>query len=246
MIVERHLDWPACANVRDLGGLRTTDGSTTRWRSVIRSDSLDRLAPAGWEALEGYGVRTVIDLRSDVEREAEPYACGLKVVPVPIEDDTDEEFIQQWRPFSTPHYYRAALERWPRRMAAALAAIAGAGPGGVVIHCGLGRDRTGLVVMLMLALAGVPPDEIATDYELSVGRLPPLDVDALLSKPSNVNARTRRELDDDIASERRRREGMSDREAILAALAALDVAGYLQFAGLDDDDLRAVRTRLEP
>ena len=89
MTVERHLDWPGCANVRDLGGLRTADGRTTRWRSVIRSDSLDRLTPAGWEALEGYGVQTVIDLRNDIEREADPYACGLAVVAVPIEDDSD-------------------------------------------------------------------------------------------------------------------------------------------------------------
>lgn len=245
MIVERHLDWPGCANVRDLGGLSTTDGRSTRWRSVIRSDNLDRLTPAGWEALAGYGVQTVIDLRNDIEREAEPYPCGLEVVPVPIEDDTDEEFIRQWRPFSTPHYYRAALERWPKRTAAAFAAIARAGPGGVVIHCGLGRDRTGLVVMLLLALARVTPDEIAADYEMSAGRLPPLDVAAFLSKPSNVNARTRRELDDDSARERRRRESMSDREAILASLAGLDVAAYLRAAGLEADDLHAVRTRLE-
>ena len=246
MTVERHLDWPGCANVRDLGGLRTTDGRTTRWRSVIRSDSLDRLTPAGWEALERYGVQTVIDLRNDIEREAEPYACGLVVVPVPIEDDTDEEFIQQWRPFSTPHYSRAALERWPHRTAAAFAAIARAGHGGVVIHCGLGRARTGLVVMLMLALAGVAADEIASDYEMSAGRLPPLDLDAFLSKPSNVNARTRGELEDDIATERRGRQHMSDREAIITALDGLDVAAYLRAAGLDEDHLQAVRARLEP
>ena len=246
MTVARHLHWAGCANVRDLGGLRTIGGRTTPWRSVIRSDGLDRLTPAGWEALEGYGVQTVIDLRNDIEREAEPYTCDVTVVPVPIEDDTDDDFIRRWRPFSTPHYYRAALERWPHRTAAALVAIARAGSGGVVIHCGLGRDRTGLVVMLALALAGVPPDEIATDYELSAGRLPPLDVDALLDRPSNVNARSRRELEDDFATERRRRQKMSDREAMLATLASLDVAAYLRAAGVDDDDLQAVRTRLEP
>lgn len=103
MAVERHLNWHNCSNVRDLGGLPTVDGRTTRRRAVIRSDSLDRLSRGGWGALEAYGVRTIIDPRSDIEREAEPYTCGLTVVNVPVEDDTDKEFIGRWRPFSTPH-----------------------------------------------------------------------------------------------------------------------------------------------
>ena len=87
-----------------------------------------------------------------------------------------------------PHYYGAALERWPERAAAAVAAVARAEPGGVVVHCGLGRDRTGLVTMLLLALVGVAPQDIADDCELSTSRLPPLDADRLLSNPSRVNA----------------------------------------------------------
>ncbi len=158
--VERHLEWHDCSNVRDLGGLPTLDGHMTRRRAVSRADSLDRLTRDGWGALEEYGVRTIIDLRNDVEREAEPYTCGLSVVHVPIEDDTDGEFIELWRPFSTPHYYGAALERWPERTVAAVREVARAGPGGVVVHCGRGRDRTGLVAVLLLALAGVHPDDI--------------------------------------------------------------------------------------
>src|SRR5215212_1162380 len=138
MTVERRLAWPNCLNVRDLGGLPVAGGTTTRWREVIRADSLDRLTADGWQALEAYGVATIIDLRNDIERDAEPYACAVPVVWVPIEDDTDEEFIRQWRPFSTPHYYAAALSRWPQRTASAVRAVARAGAGGVVIHCGMG------------------------------------------------------------------------------------------------------------
>ena len=80
------------------------DGRRTRWNAVVRSDSLDRLTRAGWGALEAHGVRTIIDLRNAVERDAEPYTCRSPVLPVAVEDDTDEEFVRQWRTFSSPHY----------------------------------------------------------------------------------------------------------------------------------------------
>ena len=109
---------------------------------------------------------------------------------------------------------------------------------------GLGRDRTGLVTTLLLALVGVVPHDIADDDELSTSRLPPLDVDRLLGNPSHVNARSRRQLEDDLSSERRRREQTPDRDAIIATLSSLDVAAYLRAAGLDEHDLTAVRARL--
>lgn len=242
--MERHLAWPDCVNARDLGGLPTTDGRCTRAAAVVRSDSLDRLTDAGWRALEAHGIRTIVDLRNDVERDAEPYACATAVVHVPIEDDTDRDFVDRWRPFSTPHYYAAALARWPDRAAAAVRAVARAQPGGVVVHCGLGRDRTGLVTMLLLAVAGVGPDDIAADYELSTTRLPPLDVDRLLSTPSHVNPRSRQELAADLATERRRRARMGDRDVLVGLLSSLDAASYLRRAGVDDADLAALRTRL--
>ncbi|MDQ3896162.1 MAG: tyrosine-protein phosphatase, partial [Actinomycetota bacterium] len=224
----RHLAWEGCVNARDLGGMPTGDGRGTRWGAVVRCDSVDRLTAEGWRALERHGIRTIVDLRNDVERAAAPYTCDLDVVHVPIEDDTDREFVRRWRPFSTPHYYAAALAQWPDRAAGAVAAVARARPGGVVVHCGLGRDRTGLIVMLLLALVGVAPEDIADDYELSAGRLPPPDPDALVASASLVNPRSRSQLEDDLATERRRRGERSDREALLGTLDALDVAAYLR------------------
>jgi protein-tyrosine phosphatase len=55
-----------------------------------------------------------------------------------------------------------------------VAAVADARPGGVLVHWTIGRDRAGLVSLLLLALAGVAPADIADDYELSNPRLEPL------------------------------------------------------------------------
>jgi protein-tyrosine phosphatase len=69
--------------------------------------------------------------------------------------------------FGTPLYYGPHLERFPERSAAVMRAIARARPGGVVFHCAGGRDRSGQIAMLVLALAGVPTADIVADYGLS-------------------------------------------------------------------------------
>src|SRR5438132_7958171 len=45
--------------------------------------------------------------------------------------------------------------------------------GGVLVHCHVGRDRTGMVCALALSVAGVPAAAIAEDYALSAERLRP-------------------------------------------------------------------------
>jgi protein tyrosine/serine phosphatase len=221
---ERVLTWEGCMNVRDLGGLRTSDGRLTQWGSIVRSDTPARLSAAGWSALYAYGIRTIITLRTDglVETELDvtpPYA-DLATVQMAIEDFTDAEFVQQcvesdlW---CTPLYYRDALRRWPERHAAVISAVAQARPGGVVFHCIRGNDRTGIIALLLLALAGVTPAEIVADYELS----PDPDRAEILARHQSTV-----------------------REAILSALDGLDIERYLAAGGVSQADLAAVRQRL--
>lgn len=237
MTADRHLDWDGCYNARDLGGLRTADGRTTRWGAVVRSDAPDRLTPPGWSALKAHGIRTIIDLRNGDERHANaiPPAAELATVHVPLDDPADIEFWQHWRDsglWGTPLYYRPFLDRKPQRCAAAVAAVAHAQPGGVLVHCGAGRDRTGLITLLLLALVGVAPDDIAADYELSIDRL------------RLFYAQAGREDASIKINEVLAREDTSARAAILATLASLDVDAYLRTGGLSDGDLAAVRARL--
>jgi protein-tyrosine phosphatase len=175
-VIARHLDWEGCFNVRDLGGLPTTDGRATRRGALVRADALDGLTAAGWHALRAFGVRTVIDLRNDDERAGDvaPRPEGVTTIELPLDSSDDREFWRVWDSgpqFGTPLYYRPHLERFPQRSAAVLSAIATAPTGGVAFHCGGGRDRAGQIAMLALALVGVAPDEIAADYALSAERL---------------------------------------------------------------------------
>jgi len=156
----RDLAWEGCVNVRDLGGLPTADGRTVRFGALVRSDHLDRLTAAGWRALWDHGVRTIVDLRDPDERQPDisPRPPGLATSEIPLEDLSDTAFWQEWRRFCcTPLYYQAFLDRAPDRVAAVVRAVADAEPGGVVVHCGHGRDRTGLVTLVLLSLAGSRP-----------------------------------------------------------------------------------------
>ena len=171
--MERHLSWDGCINVRDLGGL-----GRIRHGALVRADALQQLSAEGWRALERHGVRTVIDLRNpdEIGEDAAPRPPGLTTIRIPLDGMEDTEFWDVWmhRPeFGTPHYYGPWLERFPDRARHVLSEIAGAEPGGVAIHCVGGKDRTGLVTMLVLAAAGVPAEDAAEDYALSLERLGP-------------------------------------------------------------------------
>ncbi|GAA2590645.1 tyrosine-protein phosphatase [Winogradskya consettensis] len=229
MTGERHLDWAGCLNIRDLGNLPTADGGVTRWGAVVRADSLDRLTPQGWAALHAHGIRTVVDLREDDERSlTADRPAGVTVVHVPLDDNADTGFWYRCIDDDidgTPLYYRPFLTHKAERCAAALTAVARAEPGGVVIHCGIGRDRTGLVALLLLALAGVDSPSIAADYELSEERL-------------------RRHFDDAPIAARLATRGTTITAVLQELLATIDIEKLLREAGLTDETLRAVRGRL--
>ncbi|MFB4277701.1 tyrosine-protein phosphatase [Nonomuraea sp. MTCD27] len=228
--MNRDLVWDGCHNVRDLGGLPAGDGRRTRWGAVVRSDTPDRLTPAGWAAAAAHGVRTIIDLRTPGEHHAAPghRPPGMTVVSVPLDrpDDPGREM------YGTPLYLRPFLERWPDRCARALRAIAQAPPGGVLVHCVAGRDRTGLIAILLLTLAGVAPSTILADYERSAARLRTLY--ALLGQPDNALR----------VESRLTTAGTTTSEVVLALLSTLDIETTLTAAGLTPSDLTTLRTRL--
>ena len=239
MTDDRQLQWDGCANVRDLGGLRTCDGGEIRRGAIVRADALDRLSAEWWAALEAHGVRTVIDLRNDDElgTDVAPRPAGLTTLHLPLDGVEDTAFWKDWhsRPeFGTPIYYRPFLDRFPERTAAVFSAIARAAPGGVAVHCGIGRDRTGLITILLLTLAGVDMEDITADYELSEPR-----VQALLDRLAGGQS-------DSLGSAAAfyQRAGTSAAEVIISMLAGLDVEAYLRAAGVSGADLSAIRARL--
>lgn len=152
------LEWEGCRNVRDVGGGRIRAGV------LVRSDSHCFLTDAGVAAVRAYGVSRIIDLRRAEECVSWPsrFAGDPMYGNLPLQDPAHSVAEQ-----SMTARYSAMLDRGRSRFAAAVAAIADAPAGAVVVQCAAGKDRTGLVVALALALAGVAPDAIAADYAFS-------------------------------------------------------------------------------
>ena len=167
---DRELNWVGCVNVRDLGGL-----GRIRPRAVVRMEAPTRLTSAGWAAAWAYGVRTVVDLRDAGEGEPDHVARpdGIATVPVPL-DPVGTPFYEHWMridSLGSPLCYPAMLAEHPERIVAAVRAIADAAPGCVAFHCAGGKDRTGLLALVLLVLAGASPAEIVDDYLLSYHRM---------------------------------------------------------------------------
>jgi len=176
MTTSRHLSWDGTWNARDLGGLPTR-GGMTKPGALVRSEQLTEMTDEGWSDLARHGVRTLIDLRnghqiSPGEQDPPP---SVVITSIPIEEglEEDDEFAEWMQDgwLGTPLYYGRFVERWPDRCARAVGSVADAQPGGVVVTCGKGSDRTGLVVALILDLLGVDRDLIVEDYLQTAMRL---------------------------------------------------------------------------
>jgi protein-tyrosine phosphatase len=231
----RDLIWDGVVNVRDLGGLPTVTGGATRLGAIIRSANLDNLTAAGWDSLVDYGVRTVIDLRNDHELHPPlvPRPSEVALVRLPL----DHYIGPEWYPSvchldGTPRIYTHYLQDGARVVAALLNAVASAEPGGVLVHCAIGRDRTGFASMLLLHLAGVQPDAIAADYELSHERLIPFwpTIGLEDQQPPLVAALEA--------------AGTTLRESMLSVLSSFEPHSYLAAAGVNTEIIQVIHSRL--
>ncbi|MGI6368508.1 MAG: tyrosine-protein phosphatase [Anaerolineae bacterium] len=174
----RRLAWPACSNVRDLGGLTTGTGAVTRFGRFIRANSLARLTESGWQQLRAYGVHTIVDLRAPRETRADGYDIPFGDSPLvhaaismlPMDQGTEHLFeIASTR----GEEYTLFVETYQPAIATIVRTLALAPEGGVLFHCQGGKDRTGILAALLLSLAGVPKGTIVADYALSQHLLRP-------------------------------------------------------------------------
>jgi protein-tyrosine phosphatase len=154
-------------NLRDLGGLPTESGLVTQPGRLLRSESPHTLSESGVRALLDIGLGAVVDLRTASERERTPSpleGAGVHTLYAPIFTD-DEDYPDHLA--TAGEVYCWWLRERSHGIALAIRAIADAPSAPILVHCQAGKDRTGVVVALVLRLAGVSIDDIADDYAVS-------------------------------------------------------------------------------
>jgi hypothetical protein len=234
------LGWDGCLNARDVGGYLTVDGRRIRPGALLRSDNLCRLTERGREQLVASGVRTIVDLRNVNEHRIDPPPYGANTAPDavqlylsrPLYDMDDQETLAQLQ-WSRARYganYCRLLGGFRRTAAAIFSSVADAPEGGVLVHCHVGKDRTGVVVAVLLALAGVPNESIVADYALSQdvlwSRWEAERLDAPALPPPHAPPEAMAEVLDWLEREHGGAEG------------------YLRAIGLSDDRIARLRARL--
>ncbi len=163
--LDRRLPLRGTRNLRDVGGYPAGEGRRTRWRTLLRTDALDRLPPDSQRALVELGLHQVIDLRWAHELAEFPsvFATSRQVRyrNVPLMDNAPN-------PRGVAATYRHILDT----RAAELVIVARAllEPDGLpaVIGCAAGVDRTGVTIAVLLSAVGVAADIVAGDYAQSV------------------------------------------------------------------------------
>ena len=204
--------------------------------AVVRMEQPRRLSEAGWAAAWDFGVRTVVDLRhaEECEPDAAPRPVGMTTVRVPLEP-LGTPFYEHWQKIdnlASPLYFPAMLAELPEMVVAAVRAIANAEPGCVVFHCAGGKDRTGLVALVLLTLTGASPEEIIADYLLTYDRMKHR-YDAL-GVPDQLTAVT------DLLVSR----GTTVEASLASTITALTMPDFLLANGMSDTELTALHSRL--
>jgi protein tyrosine/serine phosphatase len=169
----RKLTLTGCVNFRDLGGYPAADGRTIRWRRLFRADGLTRLDEDDCAQLEGFGLRTVIDLRTKGEVDErgrfpeDAFEVDYHHLPLTDVLPPTEDLGRYDEPAFVTSRYQQLLAEGSSSLARAVQVLAEPGALPAVFHCSAGKDRTGILAALVLGFLGVPRDVIVEDYALS-------------------------------------------------------------------------------
>lgn len=169
---DRRLALDGTFNVRDVGGYPTRDGGLIRPRTLLRGDSLHQLTEPARSALRELGLRTIIDLRGEVEVGLWPNVfrasstIAYHHVPLP-----NALLLHADVPPPLNEVYQAMLEHGRPALRHIFTILTRPAAWPALVHCTAGKDRTGVVIALLLGLAGASDETIVADYALSARSL---------------------------------------------------------------------------
>jgi protein-tyrosine phosphatase len=222
-------------NVRDVGGM-PAEGGRIRHGVLLRSGQLSGATASG-AALLRTRVRHIVDLRDGEEVAAEPSEIdGPETTHLPLVLGSVRSFFEA--DTSLDDLYRHLLEESADRLVEAVRIVAVGEP--TLVHCTVGKDRTGVTVALALSAVGADRESVIADYALTESQLP-------AERSQRIAAYLRAQHPEAVHAVALATQ--SPAEVMRRLLAQIDerwgsAAGYLRANGMSDAELDALRSAL--
>ena len=174
----RKLPFTGAHNFRDLGGYKTSDGKTVKWGKVYRSDNLHSLTDEDLKYMERLNIKSVVDFRSDEERNEEPDRLTPDMTPIllPIKFEPEGVTENLTRDLTFGNLDSSNLLRdfniilvkeFTEEYREFFRHIVDNVGEPFLLHCTAGKDRAGFGSAMILTVLGVPREKIIEDYLLT-------------------------------------------------------------------------------
>ena len=174
----RKLPFTGAHNFRDLGGYKTSDGKTVKWGKVYRSDNLHSLTDEDLKYMERLNLKSVVDFRSDEERNEEPDRLTPDMTPIllPIKFEPEGVTENLTRDLTFGNLDSSNLLRdfniilvkeFTEEYREFFRHIVDNVGEPFLLHCTAGKDRAGFGSAMILTVLGVPREKIIEDYLLT-------------------------------------------------------------------------------
>ena len=180
----RKLPFTGAHNFRDLGGYETKDGKTLKWGKLYRSDNLHSLTDEDVSYFSRLEIKSVVDFRSDQEREDEPdrLSPNTEQVFFPIEfrpkeieeglvkpEDIMKDLVSG--KFDSTNllkdFNEVLVRNFTNEYKDFFRYLIDNNAEPVLFHCTAGKDRAGFASALILSVLGVPREKVIEDYLLT-------------------------------------------------------------------------------
>jgi protein-tyrosine phosphatase len=180
----RKLSFNGAHNFRDLGGYKTKDGKTLKWGKLYRSDNLHSLTDEDVSYFSRLEIKSVVDFRSDQEREDEPdrLSPNTEQVFFPIEfrpkeieeglvkpEDIMKDLVSG--KFDSTNllkdFNEVLVRNFTNEYKNFFRYLIDNNAEPVLFHCTAGKDRAGFASALILSVLGVPREKVIEDYLLT-------------------------------------------------------------------------------
>ena len=220
-------------NCRDIGGYPTPDG-VTKFGRFIRCGIVNR--PEDWEIekLNELGIGTSIDLRGNYEAEETPLNLdrlnGADIYNLPLFEFNVA--TREGMNLPLAQIYAEIAEKQLQHISQVLNTIADAKDGLVLYNCFFGKDRTGILTMLLLSIAGVAKEDIIADYQQTYTYVKPYiltHADILWDTNSEKHYSLPETMEELI-------ERLEEKHG--------SIIGYIKATGITDDAIERIRKKL--